>query len=358
MLPLFLGLFLFWTEGMAQEKSQKNIQAFEQAKKLHQEQKYEESLGVLDQNFNLQKAPLKAPKSVLSLAALNFEYMRSYKAAITHVYLLIQGQYRDSHAVLEHLYQSKKIEELEIERKKIKEEQLALYDQMGRLYSLILNDQTYHLSPKELPEVREKALFYWELCSLQQKEEAQKSKEEIEKIKKFEELRKYKTRWYMPTSLLYWRDLVKVSNSEVTEKVQGKLGAMSLGVGFRTENTVQGFQADLQVFIGPGQVTENNSLSHYQSKNNTVWGVLFSPGVIGHPLLPNIAFGIETPLLYRQGNYDQAPQGYKIENKNMLTPGILGLCYFNRKKIDLVFKAGKFLQLEGPFLLFGINWAL
>lgn len=360
-IKIFLFLFLFPSHLFAQEDDaleKRNVATFEEAKSLSQAQRYEESLASLDRSFRLQQDPLKTPRAVLELAAYNFENMRSYKAAITHLYIIINRTFSISHSEIEELYRNNKVEEFNELRKKLPEDQTRIYFQIARLYSHILNDNLYDLPREEILDAETKGLFYYRLSYLKNPEEAMKGITAIEEIQRDNVLRKYKARWYLPTFINIWQDAVEVTNSQVSEKVVGSAQTLSFGVGYRRENKYQGFHLELAGFYGRSDVDKKNSVTNYRSTKNTISGFIISPGFIGHAFVRNLIFGIETPLLYKKGSYEKAAGSFSVSDQSFITPGILGMVAATSKKIDLVLKFGRFLNLEGPFVSFGLNFNL
>ncbi len=342
----------------SQDLKKNNIEALEEAKKLSWEMKFDESLAVLDRSFLLQQAPLKAPNVVLELAAFNFEKLRSYKAAITHLYIIVNRNYQESHKEISLLYQNKKTEEFNQKRINFSDNQTRLYFQIAQLYSHILNDNLYTLPQEEINDAQEKGLFYYRLSFLKYSDEAMKGIRQIEEIEQDKKNRKYKSHWYIPTSLFLWQDTVKASQGSTEEYVEGSAKALAAGIAYRLKNTHQGFHLELQAFYGSGDLSKGNATTRYQSGGNALIGSMLSPGFTGYAVVRNLVFGIEFPLFFKKGNYQNPSNGVAITDESFITPGILGLLSFTGKKIDLVFKLGRFLHFNGPFLSLGLNFNL
>lgn len=337
---------------------------FQKAKDFFKNRDYQKSLDHIKDHFNIKDS--NVPVGALTLAGFNYEKLGELKKAKNIYQYVLKRNYREQNKIIMDAFKNEKLDDIVGKYKRV----YIIYHRFAEVMSLLYITQYEKLEESLKQSYKDKALRY--VSILEEIEYEDDSYDVIaERFEKFEQelkARQYKSRWYLESSYVSWKDQFQLNSSAGSKlDIEATSEGTCLGAGWRYYNAYweYGLNGCYAIASGTAAKTPDSTSSlDYSQSGITTTALFLGPTIMYRPKSNNSGFGIHLPAVWRKGEYSvpepdlSTGTTYSIEGSSLFTLGVVFQGEWSLESWGINTKFGKILKGTSTFWSIGFSYNL
>jgi len=177
---------------------------------------------------------------------------------------------------------------------------------------------------------------------------------EIKDLERKEQNKKILKNWFVGFHFITWKDeilLQTLSGKEVAIRTTN--AGIGTQFGRRWSNAYKEYAIAIGYALADATVGDDDKNVNYFQKGVAVSLLTLGSSYHWKPDSGNVAIGPEGILVLRTGNFEEPPQSHGIDNKSIMTVGVLASLKWQISFLDLQMRIGKVINMPSSMISLG-----